>query len=284
MCIPTRRLTEYLQVMSRALVLGGGGVAGIGWEAGLVTGLRKADVDLGEADLIVGTSAGSVVGAMIAQGADLEEAIAHTASRESNTALEVDMDRVMQAFMLMYDTSLDPVEARIRIGALALEVTGNGERLDEIAERLPSHDWPAKRLLVTAVDTADGSLKVWERDAPLPRAVASSCCVPCVFPPVEIDGRRYMDGGVRSISNADLAAGAEAVVIIEPLAHMTPRSVLERELATLGDARVATIGPDQASIDLFGVNVLDTGLWLPAFAAGVAQAAAVAEEIGAVWA
>jgi hypothetical protein len=54
---------------------------------------------------------------MLAQGADLEEAIAHTASRESNTALEVDMDRVMQAFMLMYDTSLEPVEARIRIGA-----------------------------------------------------------------------------------------------------------------------------------------------------------------------
>jgi NTE family protein len=65
---------------------------------------------------------------------------------------------------------------------------------------------------------------------------------------------------------------------------MTPRSVLEKEIATLGDARVAAVGPDQPSIDLFGVNVLDTGLWLPAFAAGVAQAAAVAEEIGRVWA
>jgi NTE family protein len=277
-------LTEYLQIMSRALVLGGGGVAGIGWEAGLVTGLRKAGVDLGQADLIVGTSAGSVVGAMIAQGADLEETIAHTAGRESNTPLEVDMDQVMQAFMLMYDTSLEPVDARIRIGELALQVTGNADRLEEIADRLPSHDWPDKRLLVTAVDTADGSLKIWERDVPLVRAVASSCCVPCVFPPVEINGRRYMDGGVRSISNADLAAGADSVVIIEPLAHMTPRAVLEKELAELGDARVAAIGPDQASIDLFGVNVLDTGLWLPAFAAGVAQAAFVVDEIGVVWA
>ncbi|MEO5876319.1 MAG: patatin-like phospholipase family protein, partial [Streptosporangiaceae bacterium] len=78
--------------MSRALVLGGGGVAGIGWEAGLVTGLRKAGVDLGEADVIIGTSAGSVVGTMIAQGADLEATIADTAARESAAAFDVDME------------------------------------------------------------------------------------------------------------------------------------------------------------------------------------------------
>ena len=61
--------------MSKALVLGGGGVAGIAWEVGVIHGLMREGVDLSDADLIVGTSAGSVVGALVATGADLEQAI-----------------------------------------------------------------------------------------------------------------------------------------------------------------------------------------------------------------
>ncbi|GAB2823337.1 patatin-like phospholipase family protein [Actinocorallia aurea] len=274
--------------MSRALVLAGGGVAGIGWEAGLVTGLRAAGVDLGEADLIIGTSAGSVVGAMVAQGTDLATEISAVAAAEAEAAeaMDVDMDKVMQAFALMYgDPGLDPQEARRRIGELALTVTGDGARLAQIGERLPSQEWPDRDLRITAVDTADGAFQIWTKDAgvPLGLAVASSCAVPAVFPPVEIAGRRYMDGGVRSVSNADLAAGHDQVVIIEPMAHMTPRPVLEREIIALGDAKIAAIGPNQVSIELFGVDILDGRLWLPAFEAGRAQAAEVAEEVGAVW-
>ncbi|MCD0450547.1 patatin-like phospholipase family protein [Actinocorallia sp. API 0066] len=274
--------------MSRALVLAGGGVAGIGWEAGLVTGLREAGVDLGTADLIVGTSAGSVVGTMIAQDADLAEQVAGAAAAEAEAAhaADVDMAKVMEAFTLMYgETGLSPREARRKIGELALTVTGDGARLAMIGQRLPSHDWPDRDLRITAVDTADGELHVWTGGSgtPLPLAVASSCAVPAVFPPVEIAGRRYMDGGVRSISNADLAAGHDKIVIIEPMAHMTPRAVLDREVARLGDAKIAAIAPDRATIELFGVDVLDPGLWLPAFASGRAQAAVAVEQVGAVW-
>ncbi len=272
--------------MSRALVLGGGGVAGIGWEAGLATGLREAGLDLGEADLIVGTSAGSVVGAMIAQGADLRSLVGRVAEAEASAApAEVDMEKVMTAFMIMYDRTLERAEARRRIGELALQVTGDGSRLGQIAERLPSHEWPDTPLLITTVDAEDGSFQVWEAASgiPLPLAVASSCCVPCVFPPVEINGRRYIDGGVNSISNADLAAGHDRVVIIEPMAHLTPRSVLAAEVARLEGARTVALGPDQPAVEAFGTDVLDPGLWLPAFEAGLVQAPDVVEQVAEVW-
>nr|BFE88331.1 hypothetical protein GCM10020093_109320 [Planobispora longispora] len=100
---------------------------------------------------------------------------------------------------------------------------------------------------------------------------------------MEIGGRRYMDGGVRSATNADLAAGSSAVVLLEPMAHLSPRTRFQAEIAELGDAVVAHIVPDEASIAVFGANVLDPALWRPAFDAGLAQAPAVAETVAKTW-
>jgi len=273
----------------RALVLGGGGVAGVAWEAGMLSGLREAGVDLTTADLIVGTSAGSIVGSFIGHGVDVAEVIERLPAdgAAGSAALEVNMNAVMSAFAILFDAGVDPLDARGQVGKLALEAKVNGarERLEDVGRRLPSKEWPTRPLLVTAVDTADGAFVTWDRDSgvPLNLAVMASCCVPCVFPPVDINGRRYMDGGTRSTTNADLARGASTVVILEPLAHLAPRTMLERELRELGDARVAAAGPDQAAIDVFGMNVLDLSLRRPAFQAGRAQSAAAAAEIGAVW-
>jgi NTE family protein len=274
----------------RALVLGGGGVAGVAWEAGIVAGLQDAGADLTTADLIVGTSAGSIVGSFIGHGADLTEAVERSAAEADGQPAEpanVDMNAVMTAFGILFDPGIDPQQGRAQVGRLALEahVDGAAARLERVARLVPSEDWPDQPLLITAVDTADGAFVVWDRDSgiPLPTAVTASCSVPCVFPPVEINGHCYMDGGARSVTNADLARGASSVVIIEPLAHLSPRETLRRELRELGDARVAQIGPDQAAIDVFGANVLDPALWRPAFRAGLAQAAASAPEVRAVW-
>ncbi|GAA3445450.1 patatin-like phospholipase family protein [Planomonospora venezuelensis] len=272
--------------MTRALVLGGGGVAGIAWEAGIVTGLRRAGVELGTADLVVGTSAGSVVGALVTTGADLESAVAAQAGSETEARVPaVDMEAVMAAFGILFDPSLEPREARRRVGAMAMATKDTGARIETIGERLPVKEWPECRLLVTAVDAGTGEFVVWDRDsgAPLVSAVASSCAVPCVFPPVEIGGRRYMDGGVRSATNADLAKGSSAVVIVEPMAHLSPRSRFRSEVAELGDAAVAHVAPDEASVAVFGANVLDPALWRPAFDAGLAQALAVADAVGKTW-
>ncbi|REE97666.1 patatin-like phospholipase family protein [Thermomonospora umbrina] len=276
----------------RALVLGGGGVAGIAWEAGLVAGLAGRGVDLAAADVFVGTSAGSVVGAFLAHGGDLEQAIEIMSARPDGDPAarppKPDMDLVMTAFALMYDTTLEPREARARIGRMARETPtdGRGAALEEIGRRLPSPKWPDRHLLVTGVDADDGSFVVWDRDgdASLEAAVRASCSVPCVFPTVEIGGRHYMDGGVHSMTNADLVEGASTVVVLEPLAHFTPRDRLERELKTLGDARTVVVGPDQAAIDAFGVDVLSMRLWGPGFRAGLAQAPAVAAQVQEVWA
>ncbi|GII05071.1 patatin-like phospholipase family protein [Planobispora takensis] len=272
--------------MTRALVLGGGGVAGIAWEAGIITGLRRAGVDLGTADLVVGTSAGSVVGALVTTEADLETAVAAQATSETTaTVPAIDMEPVMAAFGILYDPSLEPREARRRVGELALSVKDTGARIETIGDRLPIKEWPERRLLVTAVDTETGEFVVWDRDsgASLVSAVASSCAVPCVFPPVGIDGRRYMDGGVRSATNADLAQGSSAVVVLEPMANVAPRARFEAEIAKLGEAVVAHVIPDEAAMAVFGVNVLDPALWRPAFDAGLAQAPAVVETVGKAW-
>ncbi|WP_329092530.1 MULTISPECIES: patatin-like phospholipase family protein [unclassified Streptosporangium] len=271
--------------MTRTLVLGGGGVAGIAWEAGIITGLRRAGIELGEAELVVGTSAGSVVGTLVATEVDLEGSVAVQADAEAATAFTIDTEAVMAAFGVLHDPSLEPQEARRRVGQMALGVKDTGARIETVGSRLPVKEWPERRLLITAVDARTGEFVVWERGSgvPLVSAVASSCAVPCVFPPVEIGGRRYMDGGVRSVTNADLAAGSSAVVLLEPLAHVSPRDRLEAELAELGDATIAHVVPDEASIAVFGANVLDPALWRPAFQAGLAQAPAVAESVARAW-
>jgi len=278
-----------VDVSGRVLVLGGGGVAGVAWEAGVLAGLRDAGVDLTTADLIIGTSAGSIVGSFVAHGVDVAEAIDRlfVDGDAAPPSYSVDMDAVLNAFAILFDPNIDPREARVQVAELALaaQVDGARERLADIGRRLPRQEWPARPLLVTGVDTADGAFVAWDRDSgvPLPEAVMASCCVPCVFPPVDINGRRYMDGGTRSATNADLASGASTVVILEPMAHLSPRTILEAELRELGTARVVAVGPDQAAIDVFGVNLLDQALWKPAFQAGWAQSAAAAEGVRAVW-
>jgi NTE family protein len=281
------RPREVAMDVERALVLGGGGVAGIGWEAGLVAGAAEAGLDLGGADIVIGTSAGSVVGAYVAHGLDTRGAVDRMDGALDRATMAVDMDRVMEAMALTFDPSLEPRDARTRVGKLALEFAAPDapEPAGGVRDLLPRTDWPARRLLVTAVDTADGALAVWEAGSgvALSDAVASSCAVPCAFPPVLINGHRYMDGGVRSATNADLAKGAAAVVIIEPLANMRPPEPLRRELAALDGARVLTVGPDTASEEAFGAGVLDPAVGRPSFEAGLAQGRTAAAEIARVW-
>lgn len=271
----------------RAVVLGGGGVAGIAWEAGIIAGLAEAGIDLRAADLVIGTSAGSVVGTYLAHGEDPRTVVDRLTNAAHATPMNVDMGPVFEAMALTFDETVEPLEARRKVGLLALEaeLDESAARLGGVRDLLPRTDWPARRLLVTAVRAADGAFTVFDAasGAPLPDTVAASCAVPCAFPPVEVNGLRYVDGGVRSPTNADLAEGAATVVVIEPLAHLLPRTILDRELAKLGDARVLTIGPDEPSVTAFGDNVLDQSIAAPAYTTGHAQATKTAEQLTAIW-
>jgi NTE family protein len=269
--------------MSTALVLGGGGITGIAWEVGVLHGLRAAGIDLTGTELVVGTSAGSIVGTMVATGMDLDLAVTMQREDERQEPPTVDFGLAMRAFGILRDRSLDPQEARARVGALAMSVpTGDPEQQVRWFEaRMPQAHWPQRRLLITGVDAATGAAVAWDRDSgvPLVRAVAASCAVPCVYPPVVIDGRHYVDGGLRSGTNADLAADFDEIVVIAPMADVSPLGAPAEELAALRErSSVVLIKPDAAARTAIGPNVLDASRRVASLEAGLAQGAALARE------
>ncbi|WP_439427544.1 patatin-like phospholipase family protein [Micromonospora sp. LA-10] len=276
--------------MGRALVLGGGGVTGVAWELGLLAGLAGHGLRLDEADLVVGTSAGSVVGAQVRSSTpvtQLYEAQLRPLREEVPARLGMG---VLARWAWAGGWGRDAARARARIGALALSARTPSEqsRRAVIAARLPSSRWPAARLLVTAVDAASGEFVVFDADsgASLVDAVGASCAVPGVWPPVTIGDRRFVDGGVRSPVNADLAAGCERVVVLAPTrAAVGPMPRLSAQVAALREAgaRVAVVSPDRAARTAIGRNVLDPARRAASARAGFAQADAVADEVAAVW-
>jgi NTE family protein len=273
--------------MSTALVLGAGGLAGIAWEIGVVAGLRGAGVDLGAADRFVGTSAGAVVGTLLAARVDLAAALATPAGGPADPPVRPDWQRGAQAFALLH-SGLPPAQVRAGIGALALasDVGDEEARVAVFGARLPVREWPDRPLLIAAVDAVSGEFVAWSRESgvPLVRAVAASCAVPCVFPPVTVNGRRYIDGGVRSGTNADLAGDADPVVVLAPLAGIRSYGAPSTELAALRRrATVVLIAPDGAALAAFGPTMMDASRQGSAFTAGLAQGAAVAAEVARVW-
>lgn len=274
---------------SRALVLGGGGITGIAWEWGLIAGLAELGVDLTDADLVVGTSAGSVVGASVATGLDVETRYAAQLLPPDGEIGAALGRGTMLRLGLALIGSPAPVRVRARIGRAALRTPTMPEatRLAVIAERLPVHDWPERALRITAIDAHSGELRVFDRDSgvPLVAAVAASCAVPGVWPPVSADGRRYIDGGVRSPVNADLAGGHERVVVLAPIIRgIGPIAGANAQVAGLRkQAEVALVSPDAAALRAIGRNVLDPARRAASARAGREQAASVVAEVGAVW-
>ncbi|NEK59867.1 patatin-like phospholipase family protein [Geodermatophilus sabuli] len=275
-----------------ALVLGGGGITGIAWELGVLAGLAEAGTDLTGADLVVGTSAGSVVGAQVTSGADLELLFA----RQLEPPTGEKPARLRRSSLASFGWAVlrsrgRDVEFRRRIGALALAAERAGltpseqERLDVIGERLVGAQWPDRPLTVTAVDAETGEFRPFDRDSgvPLLHAVAASCAVPGVYPPVTIDGRRYVDGGMRSAANADLADGYDRVVVLAPIPRgFGPMASVDAQVTGMV-ARVAVVVPDAASRAAIGRNVLDPAARPGSARAGRAQAAGVAAQVAEAW-
>lgn len=274
----------------RALVCGGGGVTGIAWEIGVLAGLADAGVDLAAADVVIGTSAGSFVGTGVAAGVPLEDLYASQLEPAgSGTPAKLGWTSVA-SWVWASTTSRDPVRAAARVGAMALRAPTMPEerRRAVIASRLPATTWPERDLRIVAVDAVSGETSVFTRDSGVDvvDAVGASCAVPGVWPPVTINGRRYVDGGVRSTTNVDLAAGCDRVVLLAPI----PRSLgrhgrLDRQLATLrrAGAEVVVVAPDAAARRAIGRNVLDPAARAPSARAGRAQAAAEVARVAAVW-
>ena len=294
--------------MSRALVLGGGGPVGIAWEAGLLAGLAEGGVDAAAADFITGTSAGSVVGALVAMGrppGDIAAPIIAEADRPRPIPQQVAEDRpgapnmmvLMQKMQEVAAGVRDPEEVRREIGAFSLGartvdeetfIGGFGRQLAEAKDG----EWPGHAYACTAVDCETGEFVVWNAAAkvPLSRAVASSCSVPGVFPAITINGRKYMDGGMRSATNADLAKDYDKALVVAVRmgsGELGERMMapLERELKVIRDAggAVELIVPDEACMKAFGANLMNPRNRPPAAKAGLEQGRRIAKDLARFW-
>jgi NTE family protein len=290
----------------RALVLGGGGSAGNAWLIGVIAGLFDAGLDVTEADLIIGTSAGSTAAAQItsATPAELLAAILTAAPRQRADPVRSGGGRVpiapvadhMERTSRIIAAAEDAADMRRRMGAAALEMdaasdgSGQARWRATVAARLPSQRWPERTVLITAVDAHTGEPVVFDRHSgvDLVDAVAASCAS---GPPYGIGDSRYIDGGYRrSSENADLAAGYGRVLVLSPFGGRS-RHPLEwgmhlaaqvDELRARG-SNVETIFPDGNSLDAFGANMMDLSTRPPAARAGYDQGRALAGQLTEFW-
>jgi NTE family protein len=265
-----------------ALVLGGGGVAGIAWMTGLLTGLAEAGADLTGADLIIGTSAGANVAAQVGSGLPLVDLYARQADpgrQAREIAVDLDLEQVGAEMVTVMGEAESAQEIQRRMGAwaLAADTVPEPTRRAVVEGRLPSHEWPERAIKLVAVEASTGETAVFDRESTvsLVDAVAASSAVPGVWPPVTIGTRRYVDGGVRSADNADLAVGWSEIVIVSPLGFDSPLPLmpLREVVATLreGGSAVTVLTPDAASAAAIGANPLDPATRTPAAQAGLAQ-------------
>jgi NTE family protein len=296
-----------------ALVLGGGGAAGNAWQIGIIAGLAEAGLDMtAVADLVVGTSAGATAAAQVRSGRPPAELLASVLSppvqalaqnREQPPSLPMatvfarmraigaaatsaaDLQRAMGAFGLESDSILEP---------------GAGQRRALVAARLPRPEWPERPMIVVAVDARTGELVAFDRDSgvELVDAVTASTALPGLVPTVSINGARYIDGGVRSPDNADLASGYANVLVLSPLggrSQTTPESgqfeglrrppewgtdlTSQVEALRHQGSHVEVITPDADSRVAMGTNQMDPATRIPAARAGFAQGKQEASDV-----
>jgi NTE family protein len=281
---------------THALVLGGGGIAGIAWETGLLVGLAEAGRDVRNADLFVGTSAGANVSAQITSGLPLDELfqrLVDPALQTQELALQPNFQEMLAEFTRAFKEGGTGSEILQRIGALALAVptAPEAQRREVIVSRLPVHSWPQSRLEIVAIDAFSGERTIFKRDSgvELVDAVMASSALPYAWPPATINQRRYIDGGCYSIANLDLAAGFDKVLVLQP--DLPPFPFLESldeqiERLQHGGAQIEVITPDKAmkaALASVGGNALNPSLRGIAADLGREQGRHEAARVAALW-
>ena len=269
---------------------------GIAWQAGLVVGLANRGVELVGADFVLGTSAGSNVGARLALGHDMTTVVDQTAVRRVSEHAEATdrqpMGERLEALMaVMFEAAAidDPEASRAHVGTFALSAdTGPEAGFVGLFDALDGAEWPSG-YACTAIDATSGEFVVWDQAAgvSLQLAVASSCSVPGIFPPVTIDGTRYYDGGLRTPLNADVAAGHEVVVAVSCLSRDMPGSTILDEIEALRDGGAAAelVEPDERFVEISGggMHLMDASRAPAAYEAGLALGDREGDRLGGLW-
>jgi NTE family protein len=291
-------------VSERALVLGGGGGSGNAWLIGVIAGLFDAGLDVNEADLIIGTSAGSTAAAQItgAQPAglfsDILSAVRQQRTGHSGTgrASTGPGSNHMERTSAIISAAKDAADMRRKMGAALIEADApDGSKQKQwraiVAARLPHSDWPKRPMLITAVDADSGEPAVFDRhsEVDLVDAVAASTAGGFAY---RIGDKRYIDGGYRADVNADLATGYRRILVIPPLGARTRKPLdwglhLEAQVDELRatGSRVETVLPDSNSQNAIGIgmDLMALSRRGPAAQAGHEQGRAVAGQLKQFW-
>ena len=288
---------------SLALVLGGGGAGGNAWEIGLIAGLTDAGFDVAEAaDVVIGTSAGATAAAQVRSGTSPADLLAAVLTQQPPTPQQhrertpsLPMGTVFERMRAISATATSAVDLQRAMGAFGLESdaileSGAQQRRAVVAARLTLREWPQRPMIVTCVNAHTGELVAFDAGSGVDviDAVAASTALPGLVPTVEINGVRYIDGGVRSADNADLAMGYTNVVVLSPLGGRT--TIAEGQFEGLrrepewgtdlpsqverlrrGGSNVVVITPDDESRAAMGINQMDPSSRIPAARAGFNQ-------------
>jgi NTE family protein len=272
---------------------------------GVIAGLFDAGLDVTTADLTIGTSAGSTAAAQMAGATPTELLAAILAASPQQRTGPVGSDRGRVRMGPVADhlertnriiaAAEDAADMRRSMGAAALDMhaasdgSGPTRWRATVAARLPSPRWPERTVLITAVDAHTGEPVVFDRHSgvDLVDAVAASTAG---GPPYSIGDHLYIDGGYRSVENADLAAGYGRVLVLSPFGGTSrhPREwgthlAAQVDELRAGGSRVEMIFPDSDSEHLFGANAMDLSLRPPAARAGYDQGRALAEQLTEFW-
>lgn len=282
----------------RALVIGCGGVAGGAWTIAMLNSLTKATGwDPRQADILMGTSSGSVIVSLLGGGISVERMMNNQRTGHSHTTAWDHDDSSGGALpplpgslmpgapQLLWQGLRGRVSAMTALSGLLPKGRLNIEPLTKLIDGLSTENaWvPHPATWVVAVDDKTGERVAFgSPDAPrvaMRDAVCASCAIPGWAPPIEMAGRRYLDGGIASPISADLLAnkGIDEVVIISPMASRQtdrPRSLplrIERlmrkimtqrvtsEIRYLQDRgiRVLWLEPVPEDLASFGYNMMD---------------------------
>lgn len=281
--------------MRFGLLLGGGGSVGIAWENGVLAGLMDAiDFDPTAATVIVGTSAGSSVGADMALGKDPHDALTLD-NDPANPRRRVETpDLTTGTFAEIIGLMMSP-EGRTpdgvaRIGRLAIEAEtqlSEDEFVEMFRRTVGTDDWPAIDFRATTANCETGEPVFWakEHGVALSRAVASSCAVPGFFPTVGIGEGRFMDGSRGKNYHAAIVEplDLDAALFIGPKVSVEGVAKATRDdmdaIAAQGIRVHTMLGSER--LDSAGLNLMDFSARPAAFeiglADGVAQSGAIAE-------
>lgn len=299
----------------RGLVLGAGGVLGFAWAVGALKALEEAGrFDCREVDMLVGTSAGSITAALLSCGVSVDSMVRHQQGIPAPGDLVVDYDHggggplppiptpgvgspSLLARTARHPMTVTPFAALSSVLPLGRATLGPVHRLiDRLLTQAsgataadpddarPALTWgPHRSLWVVAMDYDTGRRVVFGREgapaAGLPEAVCASCAIPGWFAPIEIDGRRYVDGGTCSSTSLDLLAdqGLDEVYVVAPMASfamdepngvaarlergvrraITRRMMREAQKVQASGTRVTMLGPGPDDLAAIGANLMD---------------------------